>query len=176
MNVWYAGFDGVDEKGEPKGWDGANNIDILGFELAPDIQQMSRNWNKKTSNWLTRYVYMRTGGNLMAVYGLSAFWHGFYPGYYMFFLSMPLATSCDRLAKKKLSPYFSKSRLSLYGIVSSLATTITVNYLILSFTMLDRSWSWGVWKSFYFFGHIGALIFYGILTVMPSKEKKDKKE
>lgn len=176
LNVWYAGFDGVDEKGEPKGWDGANNIDILGFELAPDIQQMSRNWNKKTSNWLTRYVYMRTGGNLMAVYGLSAFWHGFYPGYYMFFLSMPLATSCDRLAKKKLSPYFSKSRLSLYGIVSSLATTITVNYLILSFTMLDRSWSWGVWKSFYFFGHIGALIFYGILTVMPSKEKKDKKE
>ena len=62
--VWYAGFDGFDDKGEPKGWTTCDNVDILGFEFAPDVQLMTRNWNKKTSNWLTRYVYIRTGGNL----------------------------------------------------------------------------------------------------------------
>jgi hypothetical protein len=63
-SVWYAGFDGYDDKGEPKGWTTCDNVDILGFEFAPDVQLMTRNWNKKTSNWLTRYVYIRTGGNL----------------------------------------------------------------------------------------------------------------
>lgn len=173
QNTWYAGFDGVDEKGEPLGWEAANNVDVIGFEMAPDVQLMTRNWNKKTSNWLTRYVYMRTGGNLIAVYSLSAFWHGFYPGYYMFFLSVPLATFCDRLAKKKLSPYFSQNRWSLYGIAGMLATTITVNYMILSFVMLAKEWSIQAWTSHYYFGHIGALAFYIILSVMPSP-KKDK--
>merc|ERR1712176_547664 len=76
---------------------------------------------------------------------------------------------------KKLSPYFSKSHLSLYGIAGSIATTVTINYMILAFVLLSGSWAWAAYTSHYFFGHIGALIFYGILTVMPSpkKEKKD---
>lgn len=79
-NIWYAGFEGFDDKGEPKGWENSNNVDIIGFETAPNLSTLSKDWNKKTSAWLTKYVYIRTGGNLMAVYGLSAFWHGFYPG------------------------------------------------------------------------------------------------
>jgi MBOAT, membrane-bound O-acyltransferase family len=79
-NLWYAGFEGFDEKGNAKGWSTSNNVDVLGFEIAPSLSQLSKDWNKKTSLWLTRYVYIRTGGNLMAVYSLSAFWHGFYPG------------------------------------------------------------------------------------------------
>lgn len=79
-NIWYAGFEGFDDKGNPKGWGNSNNVDMLGFETAPNLSTLSKDWNKKTSIWLTRYVYIRTGGNLMAVYGMSAFWHGFYPG------------------------------------------------------------------------------------------------
>ena len=81
-NVWYAGFEGFDEKGNAKGWGNANNIDMLGFETAENLSSLSKDWNKKTSIWLSRYVYMRTNGSLIAVYGLSAFWHGFYPGKY----------------------------------------------------------------------------------------------
>lgn len=177
-NIWYAGFDGFDEKGNALGWDTSNNMDILGFELAQDLQSATKNWNIKTSFWLTRYVYMRTGGNLIAVYSMSAFWHGFYPGYYMFFLSVPLVTLCDRLAKKKLSPYFSASKFSLYGLAAFLATTITMNYMILAFVMLARSWAWAAYSSNYFFGHIGSIIFYFILSALPKPriaENKDKK-
>jgi hypothetical protein len=173
-NIWYAGFDGFDEKGESLGFETSNNVNILGFEFAPDVQSMTKEWNKKTSLWLTRYVYIRTSGNLLAVYSLSAFWHGFYPGYYMFFMSVPLLTFCDRLAKKKISPYFSKSRYSLYGLLGTVATTVSVNYLISSFLMLAASWAWDLWKSNYFFGHFACIGFYLLLLSLPTPKDKTK--
>ena len=75
-NVWYAGFEGFDEKGEAKGWENSSNADIWAFETAPNVQTLSKEWNKKTSLWLTKYVYIRTNGSLLAVYAMSAFWHG----------------------------------------------------------------------------------------------------
>jgi hypothetical protein len=174
QNIWYAGFDGWDEKGVSNGWETSSNVDIIGFELAPDVQQMSKNWNKKTSFWLTRYVYIRTGGNLLAVYALSAFWHGFYPGYYIFFLAVPLPTFCDRIAKKKISPYFpSTSRFSPYSMMGTLATTVTINYLILPFVLLAGSWSLDAYKSFYYFGHVGCVLFYLVVSSLPTP-KSDK--
>jgi len=176
QNLWYAGFEGWDEEGNEKGWELSNNMDILSFETASDTSIMSKSWNKKTSAWLSRYVYMRTGGSLISVYSLSAFWHGFYPGYYIFFLSVPIPTFCDRMAKKKLSPYFSSSNFSLYGIACTLATTITINYMILPFNMLAGGWSLGAYKSFYFFGHIGCAVYYVVLSMLPTPPQKDKKK
>merc|ERR1712071_501525 len=135
-NIWHAGFNGFDDKGESKGWTNCSNMDIITFETAPNIKTFSAAWNKRTAHWLAHYVYMRTGGSLAAVYSMSAFWHGFYPGYYMFFLSVPLPSFCDRLAKKKISPYFSSASYTLYDIACRLAVTITINYMILGFTML----------------------------------------
>jgi len=176
QNIWYQGFEGYDDKGNEIGWETSNNIDIVPFETAQDTSNMSRSWNKKTSAWLSRYVYMRTGGSLGAVYIMSAFWHGFYPGYYIFFLSMPLATFCDRMAKKKISHYFSSENLSLYGIACSLATNVSVNYMIVSFTMLAYEWSIAAYTSYYFYGHIGCVAYYIILSMLPSPPKKDKKK
>jgi len=175
QNVWHAGFEGYDDEGKEKGWETSNNMDILAFETAPDISIMSRSWNKKTSAWLSKYVYMRTGGSLGAVYCTSAFWHGFYPGYYIFFLSVPIPTFCDRMAKKKITQYFSSSHFSLYGIASTLATTITINYMIIPFILLAGEWSFAAYKSFYFFGHIGCLIYYISLSFLPTQEMKKKR-
>lgn len=176
QNIWYAGFDGWDDNGEPKGWETSSNVDIIGFELASDVQNMSKNWNKKTSFWLTRYVYIRTAGSLLAVYSMSAFWHGFYPGYYMFFLSVPLATVCDRLAKKKISPYVppTSSLYPIYSAFGTLATTVTINYMILPFVLLAGSWSYETYKSFYFFGHAGCMAAYCLLSILPSPKMKEK--
>ena len=86
-----AGFEGFDADGNPKGWNGVSNMDILGFELAPNIRDLSRSWNKGTQVWLERYVYSRWGNSLLATYSCSAIWHGFYPGYYIFFLTCTCA-------------------------------------------------------------------------------------
>lgn len=91
------GFEGYSEQGTSRGWNGVSNMDIIGFEFAPSIREASRAWNKGTQNWLERYVYSRTGNSLMATYFVSAFWHGFYPGYYLFFMSRTwcLHADCD---------------------------------------------------------------------------------
>ena len=178
-NIWYAGFEGFDDKGEPKGkgdnWENANNMDILGFELAPNLSTLSKSWNKKTSNWLNRYIYSRTGRSLVATYAMSAFWHGFYPGYYFFFLSMPMLTACERLGKKKLSPRFSTGgKWSPWGIVTILTTSFFIEYMIQPFQMLSWEWSVAAWRGHYFFGHICAVIFYIFCTVLPTPKDKKK--
>lgn len=175
LNTWYAGFEGFDDNGNALGWENGDNVHVLKFETAPNVQTLSREWNRKTSLWLNRYVYIRTNGNLGAVYSMSAFWHGFYPGYYLFFLSVPLLTFCERLGRKKISPYFSSSALSPYGILCVLTTSFFVEYMVSAFQMLALAWSWGVWKSHYFFGHILCLIFYAVMSMAPSPKTTKKK-
>jgi hypothetical protein len=175
-NIWYAGFNGFDENGKSLGWTNADNVSIWEFETAPNVQTLSREWNKKTSSWLTRYVYIRTNGNLGAVYGMSAFWHGFYPGYYLFFLSVPLMTMCERLGRKKVSPQFPPEKWSPYGIVCILATSFVVEYMVSAFTLLAFDRAWLHWKSHYFLGHILCILCYVALTAMPSGAPKKKVE
>jgi len=173
-NIWYAGFEGFNDNGEALGWDIACNINIFEFETAPSIKILSAMWNKKTANWLGRYVYIRTNGSLVATYGLSAFWHGFYPGYYFFFLTIPLLTTCERLGKKKLSSRFNPSgkKWTPWGIINIICTTLMANYAVVPFQMLAFEWSVAVWKSNYFIGHILAVAFYFVIQMVPSPKKK----
>jgi hypothetical protein len=101
------GFQGYDAiSGKPLGWTGLSNIDFFGFELAQSVRMASRCWNQRTQSWLERYVYMRTNNSVTITYLISAVWHGFYPGYYVFFLSVPLATAVNRKAYKRVRPWF----------------------------------------------------------------------
>jgi len=171
-NLYYCGFEGFDDKGNVKGWEYCNNIDIINFETAPNLKSLSAAWNKKTANWLARYIYMRTGGSLAATYGMSAFWHGFYPGYYMFFMSIPFVTMCERLGKKKISPYFSPNKWSPYGILCILTTSFIVEYMVQPFQLLAYGWAFTNWKNHYFFGHILCAIFFVVMSNVPSPKKK----
>lgn len=83
------GFRGYDEKTGAPLWDGASNVDIPAFELATSIRDLSKAWNCLTQKWLQHYVYERVPAfKMLATYFISAFWHGFYPGYYLMFLSV----------------------------------------------------------------------------------------
>jgi hypothetical protein len=172
-NLWYAGFEGFDKDGNPLGWDIAHNMNILGFELAGNVQELSKEWNRKSSNWLTRYVYIRTGGNLLAVYGTSAFWHGFYPGYYFFFLSVPLLTFAERVIKKKVSPYFSQSKWSPYGILGTIVTSFCAEYMVCPFVLLARDRSFANYQSNYFLGHVLPMVAIAVGSLLPSPKKKE---
>lgn len=100
------GFEGFDAAGRVIGWRGVENVDIVGIETAWSVQLLTRAWNKKTQHWLEMYTYQRTGRNVSATYFVSALWHGLYPGFYAFFLSVPALTEVERLAKQKLNPFF----------------------------------------------------------------------
>ena len=173
-NIWYAGFEGFDNNGKPKGWEVSNNIDVIQFETAPNLKTLSAAWNKKTANWLAKYVYIRTGGSLFATYGMSAFWHGFYPGYYLFFMSVPLIAFCERLGRAKLTPRFDNgSTWGPYSIVCRIVTSVVCEYMIQPFQLLAYDWSITNWSKYYFSGHIACVVFYILVSTLPTPKKKE---
>jgi len=172
------GFEGYTDAGAVKGWGGTSNMDILGFELSGCVSENSRAWNQRTQGWLERYVYNRTNRSLFAVYFVSSIWHGFYPGYYMFFLSVPLATAAARITKEKLRPYFAGSAgtLALYNLAAKVLTSLSLNYLVTSFQLLAWGTSFAFWKSFGFCGHIALALVYVFCTILPKKKSNVKKD
>jgi lysophospholipid acyltransferase len=71
-------------------------INITGY----DIKTLYANWNMMTSSWLKHYVYIRIlrkqtkkseAMPIIATFAVSAVWHGFYPGYFIFFFASAIA-------------------------------------------------------------------------------------
>lgn len=166
------GFQGYNTDGTVVGWDGVSNIDIMAFETSPSVVVNTRAWNKRTQGWLERYVYMRTGNSLVATYFVSAFWHGFYPGYYLFFMSLPVVTAVSRELKKKVSPYVPTDGAigAAYHILCVLVVSLTVNYLVIPFQILGLSESLEIWGTFYFGVHAVSLGLYVICMLVPAKK------
>jgi len=173
-NIWHAGFDGYDENGKEKGWTNAANMDVWAFETAPNIKTFSAAWNKKTAHWLSHYVYMRTGGSLTATYGMSAFWHGFYPGYYMFFFSIPIPTAVERMGRKKISPHMPAGNWTWYDILCRILTSICIQNMIVPFQLLSGVRGFAYYKSQYFLAHIVCAVLYVGMSFLPTPKKKEK--
>mmetsp|Transcript_37512 Transcript_37512/g.49427 ORF Transcript_37512/g.49427 Transcript_37512/m.49427 type:complete len:542 (+) Transcript_37512:178-1803(+) len=168
------GFEGYNEDGSVKGWGGTSNMDILGFEFSGCVSENSRSWNKRTQGWLERYVYHRTNRSLAAVYFVSAIWHGFYPGYYLFFMSVPLLTYAAGTTKTKVRPFFEASEMLLiYNFTAKILTSITINYLVTPFQLLAWDTSVTFWMSFFFIGHVSLVVVYMACSLLP-KAKKPK--
>ena len=75
-------------------WETSVNVMPLLFETATTMKVGVDTWNMATERWLRHYVYDRV--RFHPKYGkyaryitfvASAFWHGLYPGYYIFFIS-----------------------------------------------------------------------------------------
>lgn len=74
----------------------ANCSDV---QFATNIRDSINSWNMATNRWLRHIVYERVPrryGTLLT-FGLSAVWHGFYPGYYMTFASGALIVIAARV-------------------------------------------------------------------------------
>ena len=68
------------------------------FQLGNSLKVNIDSWNKQTLVWLRKVVYDRAPAQrTMVVFAISAFWHGFYPGYYFTFATAALFTMAARL-------------------------------------------------------------------------------
>jgi len=190
------GFEGYDVEGREKGWKGAENVDIIGVETCTNVQSMTRHWNKRTQGWLERYTYMRTGRSLVAIYTVSAMWHGLYPGYFFAFLTVPLPTNIERLFKVKINPLivpgyngydqktYPKTIIArVYEVVCWVGTWSAMAYSMQVFYMISMERSMNAWKGYYFIGHVIMMVVFVVLSVLPtprisnnnsSERKKEK--
>ena len=88
------GYNGFDPRSGKVFWNRLENVNPWGLETAQNSHGFLGSWNKNTNHWLKNYVYLRVTPKgkkpgfraSMATFGTSAFWHGFYPGYYMTFV------------------------------------------------------------------------------------------
>jgi len=100
------GYNGLDPKTNRPRWDRLTNIKPLEIERAQNARAYLGFWNINTNQWLKNYMYLRVTPKgkkpgfraTLATFVTSAFWHGFYPGYYLAFV---LAAFVQTAAKSK---------------------------------------------------------------------------
>lgn len=159
-NLAGLGFDGVDAEGAGR-WTLLNNVDIYGFENAISLRNAIESWNKSTDRWLRKLVYERTPKQwrLLATFTLSAVWHGFYPGYYLTFLTGALLTVAARNVRRYVRPYFvsDPSRARVYHLLTYVSTRITIAYLVFPFVLLEWRASVAIYAQLGWFLHILAV-------------------
>lgn len=102
------GYNGIDPKTGRAKWDRLQNIRPWEVETAQNARAYLGHWNINTNMWLRNYMYLRVTPKgkkpgfraTLATFVTSAFWHGFYPGYYMTFV---LASFVQTAAKSMSS-------------------------------------------------------------------------
>ena len=182
------GFQGYDANGEVVGWRGVENIEIITFETAANVQSLSRSWNKRTQGWLERYTYQRSGRSLLVTYFISAFWHGLYPGFFVFFMSVPLLTNVERLIKAKINPLvvpsydgrnyktYPKGSLiaSLYWLLCWIGTMSFMSFIVQTFSMSSWERCAVALGSYYYVPYFILAALYVALELMPAPKKKEE--
>jgi len=162
------GYNGVDKNGN-KRWDRCQNVVVPLVELAPNMRSVTTYWNLKTGDWLKNYIYLRitpegekpTFFSTFGTYSVSAFWHGFYPGYYIFFLLSAVYTEAAKDLRRILRPFFVTAddkpiypMKRLYDLATVLTTSWFLNYAGASFLLLSFEGAWSMYSSMMFIGHI----------------------
>lgn len=107
------GYNGIGAQSGKIQWNRLQNVSPWGIETAQNSRAYLEGWNIGTNNWLRNYVYLRVTPRgrkpgfraSLATFVTSAFWHGFYPGYYLTFV---LGAFLQNVAKSMI-PLCSKS-------------------------------------------------------------------
>ncbi|KAJ0414535.1 MBOAT, membrane-bound O-acyltransferase family-domain-containing protein [Aspergillus carlsbadensis] len=172
------GYNGFDPKTGKVFWNRLENIDPWKLETAQNSHAYLGNWNKNTNHWLRNYVYLRVTPKgkkpgfraSLATFTTSAFWHGFYPGYYLTFVLGSLVQTVAKNFRRHVRPFFlspdgstSGPYKRYYDFASWFVTQTVMSFVVMPFIFLSFSESTYVWQSVYYYGVIfilGALAFF----------------
>eukprot|EP00276_Gloeochaete_wittrockiana_P008682 CAMPEP_0184650380 /NCGR_PEP_ID=MMETSP0308-20130426/7902_1 /TAXON_ID=38269 /ORGANISM="Gloeochaete witrockiana, Strain SAG 46.84" /LENGTH=392 /DNA_ID=CAMNT_0027083847 /DNA_START=424 /DNA_END=1602 /DNA_ORIENTATION=- len=179
------GYNGVDKRTGKDRWDGFRNADIVGVDMASNFREATARWNTSVAGWLGRYVYKRmtplgakpSEWNTVATFLVSALWHGFYPGYYLFFIHGFMWTFIGRELRRRVRPHFvvydekgdevgQRPLKKVYDITGRIITSVGLQYIGASFALLNWYPALLCWRSLFFTGHAGAFILY-LITKLP---------
>ncbi|KAK0646045.1 MBOAT, membrane-bound O-acyltransferase family-domain-containing protein [Cercophora newfieldiana] len=167
------GYNGVDPATGKVSWDRLVNINPMGVEMAQNTRAYLENWNINTNKWLRNCVYLRVTPRgkkpgfraSLATFTTSAFWHGFYPGYYLSFVLASLIQTVAKNFRRYLRPFFldPKTQAPLpskkyYDFFSWLTTQLAFSFATVPFLVLSFSGSLAAWSRLYFYAVVGTVI------------------
>ncbi|KAI1384490.1 MBOAT-domain-containing protein [Hypoxylon trugodes] len=163
------GYNGVDPVTGRVSWNRLQNINEWGVESAQNSRAYLENWNMNTNKWLRYYIYLRvTPRNKkpgfrasMATFVTSAFWHGFYPGYYLTFVLASFVQQAAKNFRRYVRPFFLDPATQkplptkkYYDVASWFATQLTFSFVVSPFVILRLDHSILAWSRVYFYAII----------------------
>jgi lysophospholipid acyltransferase len=173
------GYGGIDPKTGKTRWDRLNNVNPWGIESAQNSRAYLENWNKNTNNWLRHYIYLRVTPHgkkpgfraSLATFTTSAFWHGFYPGYYLTFILGAFIQTVAKNSRRYFRPFFMSPdgktptpNKRYYDIFSYFVTQTAFCFTTLPFVTLGLGESLTVWARVYFYCVIGVALSLGFFA------------
>jgi lysophospholipid acyltransferase len=167
------GYNGVDPQTGKAKWNRLENVNPYDLETAQNSRAYLDNWNKNTNVWLRNYVYLRVTPKgkkpgfraSLATFTTSAFWHGFYPGYYLAFILAAFIQTVAKNFRRYIRPFFltpdgkaSTPNKRYYDIFSFLATQLAFCFTVAPFVILHFGDSIQLWSRVYFYAVIGVAV------------------
>lgn len=167
------GFNGYKTDGTSR-WDRITNVKVLTFESATNMREAISNWNISTNYWLRFIVYERVPKKYgtIVTFLFSAIWHGFYPGYFISFVSTALIVTAARTARNLFRHRFQKNETTqiVYDILTMLTTRIFIGYVTFPFILREFKASARLYMSLYMSLHLVSVITICILPQYISTE------
>lgn len=178
------GYNGIDPQTGKAKWNRLENVNPYNLETAQNSRAYLDNWNKNTNVWLRNYVYLRVTPKgkkpgfraSLATFATSAFWHGFYPGYYLSFILAAFIQTVAKNFRRYVRPFFMTAdgasptqNKKYYDFASFLATQLAFCFAVAPFVVLHFSDSIKLWSRVYFYTIIGVAASMGIFA-SPAKK------
>lgn len=165
------------------------NIEIYKFEAVIDPLEKLNYWNRTVHYWLKYQVllrivnmenkFMKNNFALasLVVFVVSAIWHGFYPGYYLFFVQLYFIQQAAKMLGEKLDFF---NRIKKVNILVQMACNFicifTIGSLGFAFCVLDVKKTIKFYKAFYFTPSIFVFLLYFYLKFFVKRKKMMKTE
>jgi len=160
-------------------------MNIIEIESATSPKMLIERWNKLSAMWLRHLVYSRhpAPSNLYLTYVVSSLWHGFYPGYYVFFATLALITVAARKWRRCVRPRLLgigvgvvdeaelSRRQSIYDTYTWLATKVIAAYFTVPFVLLSLDDIFRCYGEMFWFGHVAALLVIFCVPDAPASVK-----
>ncbi|KAJ2509320.1 Lysophospholipid acyltransferase [Coemansia sp. RSA 2052] len=194
------GFDGFDELDGSVRWIDISNVHISSVELGTSIRELIDGWNIGTNTWLRHHVYLRimvakntttrrkspssssssakhvppqsssSTAATVLTFLVSAWWHGFYPGYYLTFVIAALVSSAARTLRRNLNPLVAQSnsdnlRLA-YNVAGWALSKYTLDFAVSPFMVLTLPLSVSAWRNNYFSVPIAVVVIHLAFNVL----------
>ena len=172
------GYKGIDPKTGRVQWNRLQNVNPWGIESAQNSRAYLENWNMNTNAWLRNYMYLRVTPKgkkpgfraSLATFVTSAFWHGFYPGYYLSFVLAAFVQTAAKNARRYIRPFFLTAdgqhptpTKRYYDLVTYLATQSVFCFTTAPFVLLTFSDSLLIWQRVYYYAVLmvaGSMAFF----------------
>lgn len=175
--VSTSGSSQIGTNGDSHSFDAIQNLDLYEIETAVTMGHSIKHWNMTVQTWLVYYVYKRFPVKSLrygAVFLISSFWHGIYPGYYLCLLSTTIYGAMESRLAVICKPLWERANRFTYALlflIGEIYRTHSFEYVAVGFILLEVSPTLAVWRADYFYYHIFGIVMLFITLLVPTKRK-----